>query len=780
MHKVNVSFYRFITLSLPGAPQSANVPEGGPSLSEVNLSMLKSVLLSITSVYCFAFCAQSATPVILNCTESAGTGDIIYLQGSGFGSTPYVEYSYNDSNWTAFASVTSGQGTVTVKIPGSETRLPDLLTVRVSPDNQTWSAPAYINMPIAMSFDTDQVAPGSSFRIFGRNLFFGRVSTVRFVDTVDGSSQAGTVNTSSSTHYVLSVTAPTNIKANHTYQLFVSNGYSGNAQSPVESLAHETLQGRLGGVDYWKLGLTWAADLSFYANIYNVKSDPRLGEILAAGDGIADDTWPIMHAIQVATAAGGGVVYLPAGNYTLHFSNGCGIPLLYKVVLQGAGAGVTNIKYGYPAGTLGGYAVCFADQSGLVDMTVSNVDVAQQWQWSGNSSGNSEVFLKRVTWNLGTSQWLNFISDDRVAIEDSVINQGTDSAFNFLGPLNMQGCQHCTVADSTINFSVCGLFFDHTNDMVFENNQVIRDISVAPNPISVTHSIAANFVKNFVVLNNTFSSVGDALPTNNDGEVINTEGGGQVRFDEFRGSISSATSTSLTDSSQNFFQSPNHIPYLQAGIATVAIVSGEGLGQTRTVTSVSSDGQTITIDHPWDVQPEDGSHYATFDWSGENWTVVNNTLNRNFKGFEIFSASALNLLFESNVLSDSDGIMVSPTENPQGQFGAIFNVIKNLSIIGNTFRDEAGIRPSYVGLIPREDGQTASFGTHIIGANVKANNVIAFTPNVFNCPMSWDDYKVKVEGYLADYYWQSGQQLRYVSPTAPSRNHFSRQHGLAQ
>jgi hypothetical protein len=181
---------------------------------------------------------------------------------------------------------------------------------------------------------------------------------------------------------------------------------------------------------------------------------------------------------------------------------------------------------------------------------------------------------------------------------------------------------------------------------------------------------------------------------------------------------------------------------------------------------VSTDGKTLGIDHPWDVQPPNGSNYATFDWSAANWIIANNTLSKNFKGYEVFNASVDNLLFQSNTLTDSDGIMVSPSEYvASSTAGGLFNVVTNLRIIGNTFKDTLGIHPAYVGLLPREDLQTAPFGTHIIGATVQSNNVTGFVPNVFNAPVSWDNYKVVTEGYLCSYYWQSNSP--YDQATAP-------------
>jgi hypothetical protein len=719
-------------------------------------SLLAFALLSFLAIGC----CQAAVPVIVSCSESAGLGDVVYVQGSNFGGSPVVQYSLNDSTWLPIVNLGSSTGAVTFSLPASETRLPDLFTVRVSNDNgSTWSQPVAVNKPIARFFNTDQISPQSAFKVYGANLYLGHQPTVRFVDVATGASQYGRITISGSSNYMLNATGPSLIQAGHTYQVYVSNGFSGNSPIAVESLAAETLAGRAAGSDYWQIGLPWAADFTGFSNIYNVKSDPRLGGLFAAGDGSTNDLWPINHAIQIAARAGGGIVYLPPATYALLFSNGCGIQLASNVFVVGLQGGQSAINYGYPTGgSPGGYAVCFASQSGLVDVTFNNVDGNQQWQWSAISQGQSEILLKRVTWNLGTSQWLNFLDDSRVAIQSSVITQGLDNKFNNLGPLNMSGCQHCEVSQSTIKYITCGILFDSAKDMLFDSNHVIRDISASPDPSTVTHHIAANFVSNFAVTNNMFEAVGPGQATNNDGEVVNTEAGGAVRVDEFRGTVTSATSMSLTDAGQTFNQSPNSIPNLRPLLATVAIVSGIGLGQTRTVMSVSPDGRTIGIDQPWDVQPEPGAHYATFDWSARNWILANNTLTNNFKGFEIFDASAANILIQGNSLVDSDGIMVSPSEHETTlapQATALFNVIKNLRIIGNTIKDLAGKKPAYVGLLPREDLQAAPFGTHIIGAEIKSNSVTGYIPNVVVERPDWDDYKVKTEGFLSAYYWQS-------------------------
>lgn len=75
--------------------------------------------------------------------------------------------------------------------------------------------------------------------------------------------------------------------------------------------------------------------------IYNVK------DYSAKGNGIADDTQAIQRAIEAASKAGGGQVYVPAGTYVVSAGNepgdGC-LMLRDNVQLYGAGMGKTTIK----------------------------------------------------------------------------------------------------------------------------------------------------------------------------------------------------------------------------------------------------------------------------------------------------------------------------------------------------------------------------------------------------------------------------------------------------
>jgi len=679
-------------------------------------------------------------------------GDVVYLQGSGFGTSPQVRYAFNDTNWAPLVPLTSSAEVAMVQFPSSLTRLPDLVAIQVSPDGANWSTPVYINQAKAYSFDTNQVGPGNSFRTFGRNLLFSRTSTVRLVDAADGSSHTASVNTGSSTSYALVATAPYDIQANHTYSVYVSNGYNGNGASGGETVAAATLTGRTSGGDYWNLGVPWAADLNFTGNVYNIQNDSRL-TYHADGSGNAGDFNAINSAVWTASQAGGGIVYLPAGSYNLYFPNGCGITLLPRVAVMGASSSNTFLNYGYgnPPGA-GGYAVCLAaNESGVSDITINNVNQSGSWPQSLIGLGGNENFIQRTNWNIGTAQWLVLQNSTNTTMQNSTIIQGLDPSYN--GPLNVQGASNLVLRGNTIQYVAGLLDFDQTTNAVFENNTVIRDSSQQAPWWVITHVITGNFANGFMLLNNTFGVSGGTLPQANDGETIGSESGGATRYDEFRGTVGSASSNSVTDPSQNFNYSTNNaVPNLRVG-AEIAIVSGQGAGQWATVTGVSGDGHTVYTNNAWAVLPAPGSTYATFDWGAANWVIAGNNLSNNEKGIEFFDASIRDILISGNTLTNNGEILLSPTEQPNG--AGLFNLVLNTQILGNTVTDNNYLRPAAISAVPREDNQNNNFGTAIIGLEIRANSVTGTSPNTLYSNTQLDDSKALSEGINLYWQWQT-------------------------
>ncbi len=701
--------------------------------------------------------AQNAAgnSVIFNISSTATAGDVLYIQGSGFGSSPQVEYSYNDSNWVSLSVITSGSNTAMVRMPSTQTRLPDLLTIRVSSNGNNWSKPIFVNQAKALSLDSPQVGAGHQFRIFGRNLLFGRTPSVRLVDTADGSSHAATVNTGISKSYMLAATAPNDIVANHTYSVYVSNGYNGNASSGGETILPVTLQGRPSGVDYWQLGVPWAGDLNFSTNVYNVQTDKRLSQH-ATGNGSAQDLSVIAQAMWAAHNDGGGVVYLPGGTYNLYYSGGCGLNVPSRVVLMGAGASNTLVNYGFgaaPSAGQGGWAICFVNttEAGISDISFTNVNQSGHWPQSAVGLNSTDVFLQRTNWYIGSAQWLTFQNNSNIAFENSGIYQGLDPSYN--GPFSVLGSSNVEIKGNTIRYVAGTIDMDRTNGVTVENNNIIRDASKSAPAGVVTHVIVGNFANNTMFLNNTFSVTGGTLPTTNDGETIGEESGGPVRQDEFRGTVGSAGSNYIYDGSQNFNTSTNNaIPNLHVG-AILAIVSGPGAGQWATISNVSADGHTLTVNQNWTVVPTAGSYYATFDWGAANWIIAGNNMSNNEKGIEFWSSSTRDILITNNTLTNNGEILVSPTEGPYG--AGLFNFVLNTQVLNNTITDTNQLRPAAISAVSREDNQNTNLGIAILGFEAKNNTITGYTPNAVITDISLDDSKALSEGINLYWQWQT-------------------------
>src|SRR5271168_730733 len=113
--------------------------------------------------------AAPAAPVILNQPFSAQPGDVISLEGSGFGSAPtvYLKPSHQTTP-IALATKAAVGGGVIVEVP--KTAAFDLYSVWIV-NGGSGSPSISLNAPVPMRFDNAEIASGAHFRIFGRNLY---------------------------------------------------------------------------------------------------------------------------------------------------------------------------------------------------------------------------------------------------------------------------------------------------------------------------------------------------------------------------------------------------------------------------------------------------------------------------------------------------------------------------------------------------------------------------------------------------------------------------------
>jgi hypothetical protein len=687
----------------------------------MNFFSIRIAFLICFFIICNCAFSASAQTRIFNSSASAQPGEAISLQGN-FSATAKA-FIINGGSATALPILVQRAGHLTAQVPATLSL--DLYQVFIEDQGQR-SPSVYINQPQGMHFDSPEVGPGGPLRLFGRNLqLSGSAAQVRFQARNGGNSGVATVQASQSDAYSLRLTAPASLVPGVVYDVYITNGRGG---STGEVLVDQPITAIAAGSDYFQLGVGWAAKLNFTDNVYNVKTDSRL-TLKAVGNGVANDKPAIQAAIDKAAAAGGGIVYLPEGTYKLLYSDWGGFYMKSRVIVQGAGKDKTFVKFGYdtPGYTAAAQAVRFTNgtyQSGLADLAMINVD--NTGKWKSNLAGQvvKELVLQRVRFDLNAGQWLLLQGSDKVAIMNSDISQATTSLNGYRGPLLMDECTNFVVAGNTFSYAFDGLNLNKAHEGVFENNRVYRDGRARfPNSAQlINHVLILNFAENIAVLNNLLKVVNGPAQDGNDGEAIIAEGGGPDRIDEDAGTVSNATATTLQDNSKSwgsFRLKP-----------VVAIVSGNGRGQWRTI--ISRSGNTLMLDRPWDVVPTSGAHYAIFNWGSRNWLLQGNTMEGNHRGITLYENAMTQVAIISNTLNNSGSIELSPFQIDNSGRGVPqeFLPMFNNQIIGNSVANTDGSNGVFIGVHTTQYIQPRTFGTSVIGLEVRRNTLTAGTPNI--------------------------------------------------
>ncbi|SNC77537.1 Por secretion system C-terminal sorting domain-containing protein [Hymenobacter gelipurpurascens] len=687
----------------------------------------------------------NAQVAIFNASPSAQAGEAISVQGNFSATAKVYGAPGSSTSGTVLPVQVQSAGQASVQVPAALGQ--EVFQVWVEDSGQR-SPAVFVNRAWGMHFDTPEVTPGGALRIFGRNLqLSGSAPQVRFAAQNGSGSATAVVNTSQSNSYKLTVTTPTTLQPGTTYDVFVSNGRGGSAG---ETKVDQVVKAVASGTDYFQLGVGWAAKLNFYNNVYNVRSDSRL-TLKATGDGVANDQPAIQAAIDKASAAGGGIVYLPAGTFKLVY-NGIGLNMRSRVVLQGAGKGQTFIKFGYGTFSNDKWGLMWSSttQAGLADLTIQNVNESTNWINNMTGSG-TEVFMQRINFDLSTGDWLWWANSNKMVIANSDFKQGIDSKSGYHGPVQLNGCTNFVIARNNFTYAVDGLNLNSAHEGVFEDNNVYRDGSARYPTTVVNHVLVMNFAENVAVLNNLFKVINGPAQNSNDGETIIAEGGAGDRPDEEAGTVTAATASTLQDNTKSWGVSRKK--------PVVAIINGKGMGQWRTITSRS--GNTLNLDRPWDVVPTAGSRYAIFNWGARNWLIQGNNLEGNRRGVTLYHNATHQVAIVNNTLTNSGSIDLTPVQQ-QMSYGQQFVPMYTNQIVGNTVSNTDGSNGVFIGVHTVQYVQERTLGTSVIGLEVRRNTLRAHTPNT---PAIVD--AVFPEGYLNNLQFQVGG-TNYVDEQIPA------------
>jgi hypothetical protein len=431
-----------------------------------------------------------------------------------------------------------------------------------------FSRPIAINRADAWWVGPKDVARGSTVSVHGRNLAHDNGTAQSWVyiePATGGTGQWATV--SAMNPYRVSFTVPTSL-TNGNYTVWVHNGHGGQYgwSDPVP--------------------MTVFDDVTF--------DDAAVLNILDYG-AIANDNLDDSQAVQAAMRAAENspthkTVYIPAGTFifTTSVYPGSGIRL------KGAGKNLTILKCSdtYSADSYGMMLT-----NGLANYTIQDLtfDANRTMKgWIGS------VLYLRFCYNLRLiNVKINALGYDPVDFH------GCDRVFltncDLIGKINFGGTSNEVYIDGT-NFyltnDIQGSLFFWGSTGVSITNSTCQDFDNS-NPDSGDGWGEGRFVaisdnwginQNYYMANNTTTdlTVRPAWWNQNAGEQILWEGGNV----DFRGSpVGSATATATF--------STTALP--QPGRVAV-ITKGTGYGQIRTISAVA--GTTITVDKPWNVQPD--------------------------------------------------------------------------------------------------------------------------------------------------------------------------------
>ena len=645
-------------------------------------------LTAVTGLLC-AVTAQ-ATPYIFNITKTATPGDVIAIQGSGFGTNPSVVVTDGTHSTTltlANGGILNSDGNMNISVL-APTNLTNGLIYSVSVIN-SGTATKQINVPEVhgyLDLAGTEIDSGRSFRIYGNNL--SGIGLAVWLNT--GTTYLPCTVTSDSDRFVMNVIAPSGLVSGTVYKVFVRSG----TNSGYGVQAAQTLTAKAFVSDPFGLGVPWGTDFNtLSANVYNVKTDTRL-TLHAAGNGTTDDAAAINAAITTANAAGGGVVYFPTGTY---ITNSASISVKANVVLKGDGQTLSILKSTPSSAT--SIVVMSGSQSGLVDLQVYVTPSTSKTTTAGRectkATGLSKLFALRCTFNQYKPSDTNNLEDYGIRwdyLNQAVIKNCTvylDAKKFSMGNVYLSNSKDLLLSGNTFTYRDSRIWLDNSTRVQFESNIVNRcNDRIKAATVQNNGGIRFSSTTNLAALGNTIqwydaADTGVPVVVDSDGESIMAEGPTEDGW----GTATAATSTTL---SGNFTVAPSTFGDLTTLPHFVMLTKGTGAGQLRAITANTTN--QITVSPAWDVTPVSAdTGFVIFQKTVENILVRANTINAVQDGVMLSSADAFNVNIVGNAFQDVQAIEIVPF---QQSYSHTHSVTKDLVIEGNTCTDTGKWRVS--------------------------------------------------------------------------------------
>ena len=581
-------------------------------------------------------------------TDIGTTAELARLADGAPGLPPAPEFDPATWNWTAVAPHTATPRNVTVTVPSDWTQ--GIYALRVTRGGQA-SPARLVNLPDPWFVQGDQgdtATPGGSFVIAGNCLAFSGATpravllraghpAVELTAPSRVGTQAPKTGSAPSVGFALRYTVPAGTPAGD-YSLYLHNGYGGPAGWVKFTTAIETPI----------TTVTVRAAEPWPATTYNLTA--------MAG---ANDDERFAAAFALVKANGGGRVHIPAGTYTLTqrlilprrtvlVGDGPGKsivswsanPPINDPAYDDSGWGVNGIVHGEktsPGNTTLSFTVTFALEN--LTLRSSPTFLGKLVMRNGVTEPgwfrNTHLEIATPSLSEGRPMALYLQDAANTIIEDCVISSPNHCIYT------LRGVTYIRISGSTFRFRGMNISFSgggHNHviyDNVFEmcgnpdENGWNLPKNNVPNPgfffacfnsqpycrdLLLANNWSENKLEKFIAAENRTEkySVREYVGYSTDG----TSGG-------YTGPIASAAGTTLVvPGTITHYSAVNRAPNWEGSV--VQILGGRGAGQWRLVVSAPSKGSTITVDRPWDIEPDATSTIGLNEFLGRTIFIDNN------------------------------------------------------------------------------------------------------------------------------------------------------------
>jgi hypothetical protein len=474
-------------------------------------------------------------------------------------------------------------------------------------------------------------------------------------------------------------------------------------------LPDETLTVVAKGEDPLGLGVSWAGDFHWQQR-FSV-ADYR--------QGAGDDTAAIQAAINAAQAAGGGVAFIPAGEYTI-----TGLKLPQGVVLLGEdqqrtilnynGKGQPAVNSSSPDGLQGIARFTIRATSGeaLPDIFIV---LGQQWgdaAHDGTVRTATRLFAREVsvdydlkTPNVPGHRGLGLLM---IGKERGLIDKCSFSGY-YASPHLVYLNDYFTCRDTLMEFSN-GVLATGTSHCMLENNHIIGHRENVPDEAHNPGDIHGLFARDHLyAVGNLIEGMGV-----HEGEAICVENpGGAATY----GKVLSANGLQMRLESAVPFDWAK-FDYRKSYYSRwcVVIVAGRGLGQFRRVTACQN-GE-VTVDRLWDVVPDISSRFSLI-LPNDDVIMTRNTARDCTKGFW-FYGNVLDGVAADNVSENSEGDFANSYHTP----GGVYSMVYFIRMAREKIR---GVSPrshhAGVGFSTSRTSLFTYYGVHSFGLEIRDNDI---------------------------------------------------------